>query len=54
VFVLALWLPPALSNIAVGPDIGAMVPVLIVIALALVAVWLLRRQSDGAPARSAS
>jgi hypothetical protein len=45
VFVLALWLPPGIAGFVTGPDIGQEVPLLIVIALAAVAVWRLRRQS---------
>jgi len=42
---LAAWLPAAMAGLAAGTDIGAAVPVLIVIALASVAIWLLHRQS---------
>jgi hypothetical protein len=50
VFLLAMLLPPGIDSLAAGPDIGAEVPLLIVIAVAAVAVWLLRRQSARAPA----
>lgn len=51
VFVLALWLPPQIANLWLGPDIGALVPLLIVMPLAAVALWLLRQQSARATAR---
>ena len=49
-FVLALWLPAGTAGL-VPLDIGQEVPLLIVIFLAAVAVWLLRRQSARIPAR---
>jgi hypothetical protein len=45
VFLLALWLPTWIVELAVGPGIGTAVPLLIVTAVSAVAVWRLRRQS---------
>ena len=53
-FLLALWLPSGIANLVGYPDIGAAVPVLIVIAVAAVAVWQLGRQSGRATARRES
>jgi hypothetical protein len=45
VFLLAMLLPPGIGGLAAGPDIGAEVPLLIVMAVAAIAVWQLHRQS---------
>jgi len=45
VFLLANLLPSGILSLTAGPDIGADLPLLIVIAVAAVAVWQLRRQS---------
>lgn len=45
VFMLAAWLPPGVANLANGPDIPAALPLLIVGAVALLAIWRLHRQS---------
>jgi hypothetical protein len=48
VFTLAAWLLPGVANLANGPDIAAALHLLIVSAVALLAVWRLRRQSGRA------
>jgi UPF0716 family protein affecting phage T7 exclusion len=45
VFLLAFRLPAELAGLWAGRDIGALVPLLIVLQLAAAAVWLLRHQS---------
>ncbi len=45
VFLLALWLPVGITSLVPYFDLGAVLPVLITIPLAAVAVWRLRRQS---------
>ncbi len=55
VFLLAFWLPSGIDNLASGAGIAAGVPLLaLVIAVAAVAVWRLRRQSARVTAGSDS
>jgi hypothetical protein len=51
VFLLALWLPSGIDNLARGSGIAAGVPLLVIVsAMAALAIWRLRRQSAGSVA----